>query len=92
MGQLTGEVAWFNNAKGFGFLKHNDGPDVFVHYSGIVAEGYKTLKQGDLISFEIVAGEKGPQAANVTLLADVSSHSAHPAVVHLGSSNASLPA
>jgi CspA family cold shock protein len=63
---MEGLVRWFNNMKGYGFIGRDDGPDVFVHYSGIVAEGYKTLDEGDAVEFEIVQGTKGPQAANVT--------------------------
>jgi len=63
---VTGKVKWFNNAKGYGFIGRDGGADVFVHYSAIVAEGYKTLQEGDSVEFEIVQGQKGPQAANVT--------------------------
>ena len=63
--KLKGTVKWFNNAKGFGFIGRDDGPDVFVHYSALVAEGYKSLQEGDAVEFEIVDGQKGPQAANV---------------------------
>jgi len=63
---VTGKVKWFNNAKGYGFIGRDGGADVFVHYSAIVAEGYKTLQEGDAVEFEIVQGQKGPQAANVT--------------------------
>ncbi len=66
MARIRGKVKWFNNAKGYGFIGREDGPDVFVHYSGITAEGYKTLQEGDEVEFEIVEGQKGPQAANVT--------------------------
>ena len=65
MAQYSGVVKWFNNAKGFGFLGHDGGPDVFCHYSAIQGEGYKSLKEGDSISFDIVQGDQGPQAANV---------------------------
>ncbi len=65
MERLKGTVRWFNNAKGYGFLGQNGGPDVFVHYSAITAEGFKTLEQGEMVEFEIVPGEKGPQAAKV---------------------------
>jgi cold shock protein len=63
--KLKGSVKWFNNAKGFGFIGREDGPDVFVHYSALIAEGYKSLQEGDPVEFEIVDGQKGPQAANV---------------------------
>ena len=63
--KLKGTVKWFNNAKGFGFIGRDDGPDVFVHYSALIAEGYKSLQEGDSVEFEIVDGQKGPQAANV---------------------------
>ncbi len=64
--KVTGKVKWFNNAKGYGFIGKDGGADVFVHYTAIVAEGYKTLQEGDPVEFEIVQGQKGPQAANVT--------------------------
>jgi cold shock protein len=64
--RLKGTVKWFNNAKGYGFIGRDEGPDVFVHYSAITSEGYKSLQEGDLVEFEIVQGQKGPQAANVT--------------------------
>jgi CspA family cold shock protein len=62
---VQGQVRWFNNTKGYGFIGREDGPDVFVHYSAIVGEGYKTLNEGDAVEFEIVQGPKGPQAGNV---------------------------
>jgi len=64
--KVNGKVKWFNNAKGYGFIGRESGADVFVHYTAIVAEGYKTLQEGDSVEFEIVQGQKGPQAANVT--------------------------
>ena len=64
--RLKGTVKWFNNAKGYGFLGRDDGPDVFIHYSAITTEGYKSLQEGDKVEFEIVQGQKGPLAANVT--------------------------
>ena len=66
--QYKGVVTWFNNAKGFGFIGREDGPDVFVHYSAIQSDGYKTLKQGDEVEFDIVEGPKGQQAGAVTCL------------------------
>ncbi len=64
--RLKGTVKWFNNAKGYGFIGRADGPDVFVHYSAITSEGYKSLQEGDTVEFEITEGQKGPQAANVS--------------------------
>ena len=64
--RLKGTVKWFNNAKGYGFIGRDDGADVFVHYSAITTEGYKSLQEGDSVEFEITQGPKGPQAANVT--------------------------
>ena len=66
MDLLKGTVKWFNNAKGYGFIGRDDGPDVFVHYSAISSEGYKSLQEGDPVEFEIVQGQKGPQAAIVS--------------------------
>jgi CspA family cold shock protein len=63
---VQGQVKWFNNTRGYGFIGRDDGADVFVHYSGIVGEGYRTLNEGDDVEFEIAQGPKGPQAANVT--------------------------
>jgi CspA family cold shock protein len=63
-----GTVKWFNTRKGYGFIAAADGKDVFVHYSSISSEGYKTLAEGDPVSFDIVQGEKGPRAENVVLL------------------------
>ena len=62
---MIGKVKWFNNVKGYGFIGRDDGPDVFVHYSGILGDGYRTLTEGDSVEFEIVQGPKGLQAANV---------------------------
>jgi cold shock protein len=60
-----GTVKWFNDSKGFGFIEQEDGPDVFVHFSSIQSEGFKSLAEGDKVSFDITDGQKGPQAANV---------------------------
>jgi len=62
---MTGTVKWFNAEKGFGFIEREDGDDVFVHFSAIQAEGFKTLEDGETVEFEIVEGNRGPQAANV---------------------------
>lgn len=61
----TGTVKWFNEKKGFGFITEDGGNDVFVHYSAIKEDGFKTLAEGDKVTFEVVKGPKGPQAANV---------------------------
>lgn len=66
MERIKGTVKWFNNAKGYGFLGRDGGPDVFIHYSAITSDGYKSLQEGDQVEFEIVQGDKGPQAANVS--------------------------
>jgi CspA family cold shock protein len=63
---IEGNVKWFNESKGFGFLSREGGPDVFVHHSEIRAEGYRTLNEGDRVRFEVVDSPKGPRAANVT--------------------------
>ncbi|MCS7202910.1 MAG: cold-shock protein [Thermodesulfovibrio sp.] len=60
-----GRVKWFNEAKGFGFIQQDGGGDVFVHYSSIKGNGFKTLKQGDRVRFDVVQGERGPKAVNV---------------------------
>ena len=60
-----GKVKWFNETKGFGFIQQESGEDVFVHYSAITGEGFKTLKEGDDVVFEVTQGAKGPQASNV---------------------------
>ena len=65
----TGKVKWFNQEKGFGFITNDeDGKDIFVHFSAINAEGFKTLEEGQKVSFDIVEGARGPQAANITIL------------------------
>ena len=65
---IEGTVKWFNESKGFGFLSHEGGPDVFVHHSEIKAEGFRTLNEGDKVQFEITESPKGPRAANVSLV------------------------
>ena len=65
---MTGKVKWFNAAKGYGFITGDDGNEVFVHFSSIVADGYKTLDDGQAVSYEVADGEKGPQAVNVQKL------------------------
>src|SRR3954449_11085245 len=64
--RITGKVKWFNNAKGYGFIERDGGSDVFVHYSAISGNGFRTLEEGQAVEFEIVDGPKGPQAGNVT--------------------------
>lgn len=63
-----GTVKWFNNEKGFGFISRESGPDVFVHYTAILADGYRSLNEGDRVSFEVTEGQKGLQARNVVRL------------------------
>jgi CspA family cold shock protein len=65
---IKGRVKWFNNKKGYGFIERDDGDDVFVHYSAIEEEGFKTLAEGQEVEFEIVEGPKGPQASKVSLV------------------------
>ncbi|WP_123052813.1 cold-shock protein [Clostridium sp. JN-1] len=65
---MNGIVKWFNSQKGFGFLTGDDGKDVFVHFSQIKTDGYKTLEEGQKVSFDVVEGPKGPQAENVKIL------------------------
>ncbi|MCR6109376.1 cold-shock protein CspD [Salipaludibacillus agaradhaerens] len=65
---MTGKVKWFNSEKGFGFIEREDGDDVFVHFSAIQDEGFKTLEEGQEVEFEIVEGNRGPQASNVVKL------------------------
>lgn len=66
---MQGSVKWFNDAKGYGFISQEGGPDVFVHFSAISGEGFKSLAEGDRVEFEITQGPKGPQASNVTKIA-----------------------
>jgi cold shock protein len=63
-----GVVKWFSDQKGYGFIEQENGPDVFVHHSGINASGFKTLKEGDKVTFDIEQGKKGPAAVNVTVV------------------------
>ncbi|MEJ2588048.1 MAG: cold-shock protein [Deltaproteobacteria bacterium] len=63
----NGIVKWFDERKGYGFIEQEDGPDVFVHFSGINGTGFKTLREGDQVSFDIEQGEKGPAAVNVSV-------------------------
>ncbi len=65
---MQGKVKWFNAEKGYGFIEREDGGDVFVHFSAIQAEGFKTLEEGQAVEFDIVEGARGPQAANVIKL------------------------
>ena len=64
----TGTVKWFNNQKGYGFISDEQGNDVFVHYSGLLMSGFKSLEEGAAVQYEVINGEKGPQAVNVTVL------------------------
>jgi CspA family cold shock protein len=63
-----GTVKWFNAEKGFGFISRDDGDDVFVHHTAIIGEGYRSLDEGQKVSFDVTQGQKGPQASNVTKL------------------------
>ena len=65
---MIGKVKWFNSDKGFGFIEREDGDDVFVHFSAIQSAGFKTLEEGQQVEFEVVEGQKGPQAENVVPL------------------------
>ena len=65
---VTGTVKFFNEAKGFGFIQRENGPDVFVHFSAIQGSGFKTLAEGQKVQFEITQGQKGPQASNIVAL------------------------
>jgi CspA family cold shock protein len=66
--RVSGSVKWFNSTKGYGFLSQENGPDVFVHFSAIQGDGYRSLEEGQRVEFDIEKGQKGLQAANVTLL------------------------
>jgi CspA family cold shock protein len=68
MSTITGTVKWFNEAKGYGFIEQESGPDVFAHFSAIQGGGFKTLAEGQKVEFEITQGEKGPQATNIVPL------------------------
>ncbi|MFT6300502.1 MAG: CspA family cold shock protein [Saprospiraceae bacterium] len=68
MSTTTGTVKWFNEAKGFGFIEQESGPDVFAHFSAIAAEGFKTLMEGQKVEFEVTEGQKGPQAENIVVV------------------------
>ncbi len=65
---MKGTVKWFNSEKGYGFITSEDGQDIFVHYSAISAEGFKSLNEGDEVEFEVTEGDRGPQASNVEKL------------------------
>lgn len=67
--RITGTVKWFNDAKGFGFIQQENGPDVFVHFSALQQDGFKSLAEDEQVEFEVTEGPKGPQAANVTKVA-----------------------
>jgi len=66
--RITGVVKWFNAAKGYGFLGRDNGEDVFVHYTAIASDGYRTLEEGQRVEFVVTQGDKGPQASEVTIL------------------------
>lgn len=66
--QTTGTVKWFNEAKGFGFIEQESGPDVFAHFSAISGSGFKTLTEGQRVSFTVTKGQKGPQAENIVAI------------------------
>ena len=68
MTKSTGTVKWFNESKGFGFISPESGPDVFAHFSAITGDGFKTLKEGQAVEFDITEGKKGPQAENIIAL------------------------
>ncbi|ANO52490.1 transcription antiterminator/RNA stability regulator CspE [Woeseia oceani] len=68
MSTVTGTVKWFNEAKGFGFIEQENGPDVFAHFRSIVGDGFKTLAEGQKVEFTVTQGQKGPQAENIVPL------------------------
>jgi CspA family cold shock protein len=65
---MTGKVKWFNAEKGYGFITSDDGQDIFAHYSQIQKDGFKSLEEGESVSFEVVDGDKGPQASNIEVI------------------------
>lgn len=81
MARIRGEVRWFNNAKGYGFLSRENAPDVFVHYTAIQTDGYKSLKEGELVEYNVIQGDKGLQADAVQRLRHLS-HVNHSLVNH----------
>ncbi len=68
MSTVTGTVKWFNDAKGFGFIEQESGPDVFAHHNSIVGEGHRTLHEGQKVQFTVTQGQKGPQADNIVAI------------------------
>jgi len=68
MSSTTGTVKWFNETKGFGFIEQESGPDVFAHFSAIAGDGFKTLAEGQRVSFDVTQGQKGPQASNIVAI------------------------
>ena len=68
MARLTGTVKWFNDAKGYGFISREGGPDVFVHFSAIEGDGYRNLEENQKVEFDVTQGQKGPQASNVRVV------------------------
>lgn len=67
---MTGTVKWFNAEKGYGFIKDEEGKDIFVHFSSINSDGYKTLEEGQKVTYDLVESDRGPQAKNVTIVTD----------------------